>query len=111
MAWPGRWDAESSITVGKHKDVPGVGCGEGRAVDFCLFVGFFFFRFGLVGFVVWFCCCSLTSVLENAEGLGGALQVAVMLARSCWQQMIEHGAPRGPRLRLQSPAAHGDIGG
>lgn len=33
------------ITVGKHEDTPGVGCGEERDVDFCLFVGGFFFFF------------------------------------------------------------------
>lgn len=74
MAWLGRWDAESSITVGKHENTPGVGCGEGRDADFLSFCGVFcLFVFpasvrevSLCGFAVNY----FTSVLENAEELG-----------------------------------------
>ena len=37
---PGRWDAESSITVRKHRDEPRVGL-RGAGVDFRLFVVLF----------------------------------------------------------------------
>lgn len=56
------------ITVGKHEDTPGVGCGEERDIDFCLFVGvFFFFSFWIGRFRCVVLLLFFTSVLENAE--------------------------------------------
>lgn len=86
-AQPGRWNAESSITVRKHKDIPRVGLGREGVFIFV----FLWFCFGLVGFVVvWFWWCFYL-IWENAEEMERAIKFTgahfTVFAGDDWVQM------------------------
>lgn len=82
---------------------------------FCLFVGCFVCLFVSLLRIGRFRCVVLLLIillqfwktLRNWDELCGP-QVP---ASPRLQRTVEHGAPRRPRLRLQSPPADGDIGG
>lgn len=104
LAWPGRWDAESSITVGKHEDTPGVGFGEGGGCWFLSFCGFFFFLFWIGRFR---CVVLLLLLYFRCWDELYRSQVPTL---PCLWQTTEYRGPRCPRLRLQS-SANGDVEG